>query len=115
MKVCDLTEDLLWFVCGLYVGILTSSLSRAHQISNNNLNDRWELCFKLLNFTFRNNFCNKIIHQTLARGVLPSSPWLHFQNEGASLEWVKSFTLLNEFPNIIRINLLAYCMQIALI
>ena len=27
-KVCDLTEDLLWFVCGLYVGILTSSLNR---------------------------------------------------------------------------------------
>ena len=26
-KVCDLTEDLLWFVCGLYVGILTSSLT----------------------------------------------------------------------------------------
>ena len=26
-KVCELTEDLLWFVCGLYVGILTSSLS----------------------------------------------------------------------------------------
>ena len=26
-KVCDLTEDLLWFVCGLYVGILMSSLS----------------------------------------------------------------------------------------
>ena len=25
-KVCDLTEDLLWFVFGLYVGILTSSL-----------------------------------------------------------------------------------------
>ena len=25
-KVCDLTEDLLWFVCGLYVGILTSPL-----------------------------------------------------------------------------------------
>ena len=25
-KVCDLTEDLLWFVCGLYVGILTSSI-----------------------------------------------------------------------------------------
>ena len=25
-KVCDLTEDLLWFVCGLYVGILKSSL-----------------------------------------------------------------------------------------
>ena len=23
-KVCDLTEDLLWFVCGLYLGILTS-------------------------------------------------------------------------------------------
>ena len=22
-------------------------------------------------------------------GALPSSPWLHFQNEGASLEWVK--------------------------
>ena len=27
-KVCDLTEDLLWFVCGLYVGILTSSLRK---------------------------------------------------------------------------------------
>ena len=26
-KVCDLTEDLLWFVCGLYVGILMSSLT----------------------------------------------------------------------------------------
>ena len=26
VKVCDLTEDLLWFVCGLYVVILTSSL-----------------------------------------------------------------------------------------
>ena len=26
-KVCDLTEDLLWFVCGLYVGSLTYSLS----------------------------------------------------------------------------------------
>ena len=25
-KVCDLTEDLLWFVCGLYGEILTSSL-----------------------------------------------------------------------------------------
>ena len=25
-KVCELTEDLLWFVCGLYVGILTSPL-----------------------------------------------------------------------------------------
>ena len=25
-KVCDLTEDLLWFVCDLYVGILTSPL-----------------------------------------------------------------------------------------
>ena len=23
-KVSDLTEDLLWFVCGLYEGILTS-------------------------------------------------------------------------------------------
>ena len=26
-KVCELTEDLLWFVCGLYVGILTSPLN----------------------------------------------------------------------------------------
>ena len=26
-KVCDLTEDLSWFVCGLYVGILTSPLT----------------------------------------------------------------------------------------
>ena len=24
-EVCDLTGDLLWFVCGLYVGIFTSS------------------------------------------------------------------------------------------
>ena len=23
-KVCDLTEDFLWFVCGLYVGFFTS-------------------------------------------------------------------------------------------
>ena len=26
-KVCDLTEDLLCFFCGLYVGILPSSLT----------------------------------------------------------------------------------------
>ena len=32
-EVCDLTEDLLWFVCGLYVGILTSSLSRWRGVS----------------------------------------------------------------------------------
>ena len=36
-----------------------------------------------------------MIHGTLAflsiMGVLPSSPWLHFQNEGVSLEWVKNF------------------------
>ena len=25
-KVCDLTDGFLWFVCGLYVGILTSPL-----------------------------------------------------------------------------------------
>ena len=25
-KVCEPTEDLLWFVCGLYVGILMSPL-----------------------------------------------------------------------------------------
>ena len=30
-KVCDLTEDLLWFVCGLYVGILTSPLSESRE------------------------------------------------------------------------------------
>ena len=28
-KVCELTDDFLWFVCGLYVGILTSPLSMA--------------------------------------------------------------------------------------
>ena len=27
-KVCELTDGFLWFVCGLYVGILTSPLSR---------------------------------------------------------------------------------------
>ena len=27
-KVCELTDGLLWFVCGLYVEILTSPLSR---------------------------------------------------------------------------------------
>ena len=27
-KVCDLTEDLLWFACGLYVGILASPLTK---------------------------------------------------------------------------------------
>ena len=38
-----------------------------------------------------------MIHGTLAflsiMGVLPSSPWLHFQNEGVSLEWVNALTL----------------------
>ena len=26
-KVCELTDGFLWFVCGLYVGILTSPLT----------------------------------------------------------------------------------------
>ena len=26
VKVCELTDSFLWFVCGLYVGILTSPL-----------------------------------------------------------------------------------------
>ena len=26
-KICELTDGFLWFVCGLYVGILTSPLS----------------------------------------------------------------------------------------
>ena len=34
-KVCELTEDLLWFVCSLYVGILTSSLSDQTRIDHN--------------------------------------------------------------------------------
>ena len=32
-KLCDLTEDILWFVCGLYVGILTSSLIYTKDVS----------------------------------------------------------------------------------
>ena len=32
-KVCDLTEDLLWFVCCLYVGILTSSPTTSAALS----------------------------------------------------------------------------------
>ena len=45
-KVCDFTEDLLWFVCGLYVGMLTSSLTSC---PSNHINDGminliiWEL------------------------------------------------------------------------
>ena len=27
-KVCELTDGFLWFVCGLYVGILTSPLNK---------------------------------------------------------------------------------------
>ena len=29
-KVCELTDGFLWFVCGLYVGILTSPLTAAY-------------------------------------------------------------------------------------
>ena len=36
-KVCDLTEDLLWFVCGLYVGILTSPLRYNTKIDKTSL------------------------------------------------------------------------------
>ena len=35
-KVCDLTEDLLWFVCGLYVGILMSSLRSGNREETRN-------------------------------------------------------------------------------
>ena len=31
-KVCELTDGFLWFVCGLYVGILTSPLIKSDYI-----------------------------------------------------------------------------------
>ena len=34
-KVCELTDGFLWFVCGLYVGILTSPLKPAVPTSFN--------------------------------------------------------------------------------
>ena len=37
-KVCDLTEDLLWFVCGLYVVILTSPLNHSLSFRCININ-----------------------------------------------------------------------------
>ena len=33
-KVCELTDGFLWFVCGSYVGILTSPLRTLVPISN---------------------------------------------------------------------------------
>ena len=40
-KICELTDGFLWFVCGVYVGILTSPLN---VISNKrNQNDRYGL------------------------------------------------------------------------
>ena len=45
-KVCELTDGLLWFVCGLYLGILTSPLKmerfvafcvQGHSLSTANL------------------------------------------------------------------------------
>ena len=30
-KVCELTDSFLWFVCGLYVGILTSPFNMQPQ------------------------------------------------------------------------------------
>ena len=34
-KVCELTDGFLWFVCGLYVGILMSSLTEGEVTSAN--------------------------------------------------------------------------------
>ena len=31
-KICDLKNGFLWFVCGLYVGILTSPLEQKHKV-----------------------------------------------------------------------------------
>ena len=44
------------------------------------------------------NILKQFLHQNdpwdigfpVNNGVLPSSPWLYFQNEGVSLEWVNS-------------------------
>ena len=30
-EVCELTDGFLWFVCGLYVGILTSPLTQYYE------------------------------------------------------------------------------------
>ena len=40
-KVCELTDGFLWFVCGLYVGILTSPLMTTR--SNDQPRDNLEL------------------------------------------------------------------------
>ena len=40
-KVCEVTDGFLWFVCGLYVGILTSPLNTKF-ICWSNLHERLE-------------------------------------------------------------------------
>ena len=36
-KVCDLTDGYFWFVCGLYVGILTSPLTMSASMTPLNI------------------------------------------------------------------------------
>ena len=94
-KVCDLTEDLLWFVCGLYVGILTSSLNvlilKVKDIAIN--------CRKNIHFFSRSwiglpsQFCVCNTHKLckLAQGKFAVGQGKHRENTGnlkIQFEWV---------------------------
>ena len=60
-KVCELTDGFLWFVCGLYVGILMSSLT-----GTNHKNHVYRHCYKTLKVKVisRASFSSLIVKQT---------------------------------------------------
>ena len=43
-KVCELTDGFLWFVCGLYVGIMTSPLTAGMFIYEQLFKWQYTLC-----------------------------------------------------------------------
>ena len=80
-KVCDLTEDLLWFVRGLYVGILTSSLRLLDLMlgeasSNTNLPQKSTLPSKRSHV---GDHCRNYTKRTVPPLCLKNNTWHHQQ------------------------------------
>ena len=89
-KVCELTDGFLWFVCGLYVGILTSPLT--HFVTTTKK--------MVTGHSLNIEFCN-LISATAGTNVF-SCEWLHtFQRKFTNISRISFICSVTMFKTIL--------------
>ena len=88
-KVCELTEDLLWFVCGLYVGILTFSLILKECLKLNKMHHHTMSCYVA---SWVGYSCGTEDPRTIQYGCVEGGGW-GFGQRTYIIETMPSYTL----------------------